>query len=330
VATLVVVFRWGAHGVLWGGLISTAVLTAGVLAATITTNLTAPALHMFRGMFQFATSLGVGGIAMFIIHSGDRLFLQRYTSLADIGVYGLAYKIGMLVSYAQSCFGAFWSANAYTILQSEDGRRVFARMNTYQMLAVTYIAVLVVAFSSPLLRIVTPPQFWGAIALVPGITVAYLVRTEGDFFRQTLLVSGRPGLAAKINWAGAIVCLAAYWILIQRWTLWGAIVATILTFSVILLISYFIARKHPSFALEGGRLAKIIAVGIGAGLTAVAVQGSSMPVTIGVALLIAVAFPAALWLIGFPLPAERAAVGALRTKATNTILRRNRLAATTR
>ena len=39
--------------------------------------------------------IGLGGVAMLVIHYGDRFFLQRSASLADVGIYSLAYKLGM-------------------------------------------------------------------------------------------------------------------------------------------------------------------------------------------------------------------------------------------
>ncbi len=121
----VVFWRLGVTGVLWSGVLS---------AAAVTVVTTAFCLSHIRFRVRFGTRLlgsfirysaplGVSSLGVFIINYGDRFFLQRYVSLADIGIYALAYKAGMLITYLQMPFETYWRAQMFSIIKAPHGRR---------------------------------------------------------------------------------------------------------------------------------------------------------------------------------------------------------------
>jgi O-antigen/teichoic acid export membrane protein len=309
--SFVVVLRARVDGLLWSSVASSAALAIPLAACHLVNRQGAFSPALFRQMLAFSFPLGLSGIALLMIHSGDRFFLQRYTNLNDVGIYALAYKLGMLISYMQASFGTYWTANMYTALKAPGARSVFERMNTYQMLAVTYAGVGVVAFSSPFLHLAARPQFAACLPYVALITAAYVVRAQGDYLRLSLWLDKRVGADALLNWSGALFCVAAYALLIPRWTLWGAAAATFLTFCFVLAIAFGIVRRARGFGLEYARL--LILAGWAIVLSAVAVWAQNAPVVITLPLAagITVVYPLLLRCSGFWTAAERSALAGL-------------------
>ena len=77
---------------------------------------------LFVRMVRFAVPLGLSGIAMFIIHFGDRFIIPQYRPFSDLGMYAVAYKIGMLISVIHGSFQNYWSAQIYQIAKRPDAR----------------------------------------------------------------------------------------------------------------------------------------------------------------------------------------------------------------
>jgi O-antigen/teichoic acid export membrane protein len=258
--------------------------------------------------------LGLGGIATLIINFGDRFFLPHYRPLDDLGIYVLAYKIGMLMSFFYGSFDAHWSAQVFQIMRREDSDRVFARMFTYVVLGLSAVGLALVVGARPILRIMVAPAFQDAAALVPVIVLAYYIRSLGDFLRSLFLVAGRTGYDAITNWFGSLVCLASYWMLIPRFGIWGAAYATVIAFFVIAAISAVWAYRVQRYRIEAGRLARI-GIGLGAALLPFFVlPATSLGTQIGVAAAALVIFPAALWVLRFATPGElRSGRAALQT-----------------
>ncbi|HEY7390832.1 MAG TPA: oligosaccharide flippase family protein, partial [Bryobacteraceae bacterium] len=66
--------------------------------------------RLMMRLVRYSMPLGVSALAVFLVHYGDRFFLRPRISLAELGVYSLAYKIGMLVSFCHAPFVLHWNA----------------------------------------------------------------------------------------------------------------------------------------------------------------------------------------------------------------------------
>jgi len=260
--------------------------------------------RVFISMAKYALPLGFGGIATFIINVGDRFFLPHYRPLADVGIYVLAYKIGMLIAFIYGSFEAYWSAQVFQLMRRNDSDWVFARMFTYVVLGIFFCVLILAVCARPVLRIMVAPAFLGAAPLVPIIALAYCIRAIGSFLCSIFLVAGKPGYDAITNWLGSLVCLVSYWILIPRFGYWGAAYATLIAFGVITAISAVWTYRLRPYRVEAGRLAKIGASLALAALPSLLLPASSLMSQIGVAVASSAIFPCALWAFRFATPGE--------------------------
>jgi O-antigen/teichoic acid export membrane protein len=251
------------HMKVWGVLSSslTAMIATGVPLAVYAFRVYPAAFEfpLLLRLAKFSFPLGLSGVALFVVHFGDRFLLPHYRPMSDLGVYSVAYKIGMLISLVYFSFHSYWSAQVYNIARRDDAAIIIARTFSYLMLVMTLTAMALVVGTHPALRILTRPAYAGAAPLVPIIVLAYWVRGIGDFFRCLFLVKGRPGYDAACNWIGSAACLAAYFLLIPRWGTWGAAIATLIAFTIIGLLSVFWSYRIYPYRLETTRLAKLAA-----------------------------------------------------------------------
>lgn len=260
--------------------------------------------QVFTRMLKYSLPLGLAGIATFFIHVGDRFILPHYRSFDDLGIYVLAYKFGMLLSFVYGAFHSYWTAQVFAVMRREDSDTVFARIFTYVLLTISFAAVGLVVCSRPAVRIMAPPPYMGAVGLIPIVVAAYFIRAIGDFLRCIFLAANRPGFDAVCNWVGAASCAAGYWLLIPRYGMWGAAYATLAAFSVIGIISVTWTYKVRRYRVETVRLLKIAAASLISLLPYVALRRSTLPMAIGVAALSVGLFPVTLWFLRFPTPGE--------------------------
>jgi O-antigen/teichoic acid export membrane protein len=258
--TLVAVFRLGVLGVVSSGL--TAVGITGLILAIYCFRkipLT-PDFKLLVRMARFSIPVSLGSIAMFIIHFGDRFILPHYRPLSELGIYGIAYKIGMMISLLSGSFQSYWSAQVFPLFRREDANEVIARVFTYLLLVLSVCSLGLIVFSRPAILILTTPKYEAAAAIAPVIIIAYYFRAIAEFFRCFFIVHGRPEYESICNWVGAVVCLAGYFILIPRFGMWGAGFATAITFVVIGVISVVWTYRLKPFHFELSRILKITGV----------------------------------------------------------------------
>ncbi len=306
IGTIALVGIWRLH--VWGVLATslTAIGVAGVFMGVHWLRTSRPAFdfRLFVAMAKFAAPIGLSGIAVFFIHFGDRFFLAHYRPLAELGIYVLAYKLGMLLAVIYAAFQIYWSAQVYHIMQRHDADEVFARLFTYVILGISFFGLGIVVCARPTLRILAAPAYQGAAALVPVVVVAYYMRAVGDFLRCLFLAAGRPGYDAACNWLGALFCLTGYLLLIPKYGIWGAAFATAGAFAVIGVVSVVWTYRLRPYRVESGRIAKI-GLALAAALPVyVLPRTASLPAEIGLAAVSVLVFLLALWVLRFATPGE--------------------------
>lgn len=263
-------------------------------------------------MFRYSLPLGVSGLGEFLLHFGDRIFLRPNVSLAALGLYGLAYKFGMLVAYASAPFYTYWNAQMVGIVRAPGGERVYARTATYVLLGLTYITLLLAVFAHPIIALWTAPDYAPAATFIPWIGLAYVIRAMGSYFLNTFLLEKRSSAVARITWLATIVCLGGYALLVPRYKLWGAVIATTAGFTVIFIAGLWESQRFRHFDYEYRRWAKIAVSGaVIAGLHLAWHPAGFWP-NAAIACLVAVLFPLSLILMGFLDPGERQSIRQLR------------------
>ena len=305
---LVVVFHLKVLGMVLSGIAAATVPT--LMLAAICWRTARPTFdgRLFLRMVKFAAPIGVGGLALFCTNFGDRLILPRYVSLADIGLYNLAYKIGMLTSLAYSSFHTYWSSQIFGLMKRDDADALFARLLTYAFGGIGAMVLGLIVFAKPAIHLLAHRDYSGAAVLVPIIATAYGVRSLGDFFRSRYYLAGHPGYDAIANWLGAGLCLCGYLMWIPRFGVWGAAFATLLAFCSVLAVTLIWTFRLRPYRVEAGRLAKI-AIALAAMLSVfMALPVAPLLGQIAYGTLVAAGFPGLLWLFGFPTAAEREAI----------------------
>ena len=299
------VLHMGLTAIVWTTVITNAILTvwlAGMIFADVRM---AFSWRHLNEMFRYSLPLGVSGLGEFLLHFGDRIFLRPNVSLTDLGLYSLAYKFGMLVSYASSPFYTYWNAQMVGIVRAPGGERVYARMATYVLLGLTYMTLLLTVFAHPIITLWAAPDYAPAAKFIPWIGLAYVIRAVGSYFLNTFLLEKRSSAVARITWMAALVCVGGYALLVPRYKLWGAVIATVVGFSVTFVVGLWESQRFRHFDYEYVRWLKVVVSAAVIIAVHLAWHPAGFLANLAVASVVALLFPVVLVLIGFPDAGER-------------------------
>ncbi len=323
VAVLVLVagLHWRIGGVLGGNLIAGAFVTIPLTVYCLRIYGLAFDRALFLRMVRYAVPIALSASALFVIHFGDRFILPHYRSFQELGLYAIAYKLGMLISFVHGSFHTYWSAQVFRLVQRDDAHSVVPRIFTYMCIVLSFCALAFTVGASPALRIFATPAYYGAVVLVPVIVSAYLMRAIGDYFRSFFYTEGCPGNDSIVQWIAAVFCLGAYFLLIPHYGAMGAAIATLLTFLAVAIISMVWVYRIRPYRLEGTRLIKIAAITAALGLLHFLLPVSSLVVEIGLDVLLLAAYWLLLILARVPLDNEWHAVLSVFRRLTGRLAR---------
>jgi O-antigen/teichoic acid export membrane protein len=250
---------------------------------------------IFRKLAGYGAPLAIGSVGMLVLHFGDRYVLSRWVTLSAIGNYALGYKIGMLVANFQGAFSQYWSAQVFPLLKRPEGEKIYVRVSTYYTVGLVFVALSLATFSRPLLQIIVTPAYYPAMAFVPVIAVAYVLRALGDYLRTVFFTERRTGYDAAVIASGVTICVILYGILIPRIGAWGAAIATVTAFGAMVPISFWFAQRVKRHSFEWKRIIAGSLCGLGLYTLARILFAWHLGPDFLIAALCCSAFPVVLW-----------------------------------
>ena len=225
-----------------------------------------PDLSMARKFITYGWVLLPAGYAMWILNLSDRLFLAHYRTLADIGVYSVAYTIGCLpILLILSPIWMFYSPVATKAWEKRDFaeiKKIFSASIKLIWALILLFVGLLVTFYRPFMLLITSEEFLAGPWLAVIICMGYTFSVVGSYGAVTLGLAMRPKLVTYTHIGAAIVNILFNWLLIPAYGIYGAAVATCLAFSLQCVAEFSLGAKYLSLKLPLLFMAKCcIAVG---------------------------------------------------------------------
>ena len=262
---LLVVFKLGLYAILVSAFAVNAImfLGLGIYSLRTLSGWAGADWGILRRVASYSAPIGVASVAMMLIHYADRFFLSQYCSLAEIGVYALAYKLGMALSYLNLPFQMFWRSQVYSIVGERDGEGVYVKVFTYFEFAFIVSAFVLAIFSGLAVRVLAKEPFWGAAVYVPWLVCAYAARALEYQIQSALLLGAKTRKIMYSTLTGVGVCMTGYAFAIPAFGVWGAVLATCLAFATMLVVTFFFARRQMRFQMPYGKLVTLPVLAVG-------------------------------------------------------------------
>ena len=303
--------HWGVQGILISNLITNVALGSILLAYVIRATGLGFDGGTLRTMVAYGYPLVLVQLSLFGINFADRFFLQATAGFTQVGIYALAYKFGiMLNTLVVASFFQVWNAKSFEVASDPGAPAFYTRVFTYFTMGLLAAGLGMSLVIRDVIGIVAPPAYSAAAILVPLIVTAYVLNGIGTYFELGLKLTNRTPILGAIFAGTCAFCLALYWILIPRYGMFGAVLATVLAFAFKAVWVYAQGSRAYPIRFEFRRL-------VPAALLAALLWGARFvlpPLPRAVSLAVGVAFFAAyvalLWALGWIRAGERAALAA--------------------
>jgi O-antigen/teichoic acid export membrane protein len=240
----VAVLRQGVVGVVYANLIANAVggvALAGYLMSRVGRKVSR---EKFGQMFRYGAPLIVQSLASFVLVFSDRFFLRSFSTLSQVGIYALAYKLaGIVPLLVSGPFTLTWSWQQFELAKKKNAREIYARIQTYQLLVSASVALAISVLARDILRVLSPSSYWGAAGLVPLLAFSYVLADMRSVVLSGVYVERATHYLAYIGCAVAVVNLGLNCLLIPRFSAMGAAVATVLSYALYLVFVYLAAQR---------------------------------------------------------------------------------------
>ncbi|HZE73245.1 MAG TPA: oligosaccharide flippase family protein [Pyrinomonadaceae bacterium] len=271
---------------------------------------------LLKQLLRFGLPLIPAGLAYWILNLSDRFFLQRYADLTQVGLYSVSYSIAAVLHMVIGWFNTAYAPYCYSIAKEPGATTIYARVMVYSIALLTLLGLGLSLFAREALALLTPPSYHAAAPIVPLIVLSYL------FFEVYYIVSFGFDLTRKTGYApfiigtSALINLGLNVVLIPRYGMYGAAVATLVSYMLLPVIEYPIVRRLYPVPYAWGRLAKLFIISCLVYLAGAWLKTGRILIDLGSGLSLILVWGLALYLARFFTPPELSAARAAAQRLT--------------
>ncbi len=255
---------------------------------------------LLKESFSYGAPLVFVGISLNILTLASRYLLKVLGDMADVGVYSMAAKFGMLINMV--LITPFRQALYPLIFRLSDQREiknVYRKFLTF-FLFVAFVFVLGISlFAREIVTVVTSADYMEGYVIVPFIAFSYLLFGARILFVGVLAAEKKTKIIAYSSIAGALLNIVANIVLIPVWGITGAAFATLLSYFFIVVITFLPQQKIYFINWDWKRAAKASICAAVIYAASLFTYVSDIYLSIGLKLLFFFAYPLLLYLWGF-------------------------------
>ena len=211
-------------------------------------------------MLRFGLPTVPAEVSVFALFFVDRIWLYRFESAADAGLYSLSVKLAGIVVFTVRAFQYAWPPLAYSIADDAEAARVYARITTYYVLFTGLVVAGLALLGRWLVRIFAAPEFFAAHEALPWVALGWALY---GLFLVLVAMAGRARITvrnAPAALCGLAVNIALLAVLVPPLGIAGAGLALTGAYAVMLAVMWILTRNLFPVAFEWGRLGRFVAV----------------------------------------------------------------------
>jgi O-antigen/teichoic acid export membrane protein len=215
-----------------------------------------------RAMLAFSLPLVPSSIGVFLNGFADRLVLQHTRSLAEVGIYGVAFRIATVVALLLAGFQG--AATPMILARHQDPTTPGELARIFRLFsALALIVFLTVSlFADTEVRVLASGSYARADILVPYMFMSALL--FGVYiFAPGLTIVRRTGTFALVSISAGLLNLGLALALVPPLGLQGAGLATVASSAVFFLLTMFFSQRHYPVGHNWVRLGTALMVAIG-------------------------------------------------------------------
>jgi O-antigen/teichoic acid export membrane protein len=276
----ILIFHLGAAGVLIG-------FVAGHMAAGIAGLIVnrmdfsaAPKFRRLPELLIFSLPLVLSGTALWFIGYVNRPILAHRVSADDVGLYAIAAGGVNMLALLIGAFRNAWQPFAFSIMGSEGSEDVYSHALTLFTAAGMTIAICVSLFSPQALMLINAytHKNWSGAAPSVGPLAMGVIFSAMYFVMQTgIYISKRTSSIAWTMGIAALANIILNFLLIPRYGILGAAIATAAGHLIALIALYLVAQRIAPIPYHPARLITTILAAIAVIAVAQHFQTGSIP-----------------------------------------------------
>lgn len=200
--------------------------------------------YLCKSMLKYSIVLLPTSFLWWIIDSSDRVMISSLLGSNSNGIYAISYKIPAIIASLAGIFNQSW---VFTVVKEKESKNKSEYANTifnsvYIIMAI--VALIIITFIKTFFKFYLSPDYYTAWKYVPFLLVGSLFLSFGTFFSASYNAykDGKGMLFSSI--LGALVNIFLNFLLIPKFGIYGAAIATCISYISVFFYRYIDTQKY--------------------------------------------------------------------------------------
>jgi O-antigen/teichoic acid export membrane protein len=204
-------------------------------------------LKILQGALSYSLPIIPSILSAWVLDLSDRIFIERYCSLSDVGIYSMGYKFaGVLVLLSGGFFTAY-TPMFFRIANSDNvvtEKNLLYRINTQFTLIILILTFITFILAKDTMRIFIDSKFFESYKILQFTVLGYFFLVLSDILNLSFAQNKKMVTYMFVNIGGAILNLILNWLLIPKYGMFGAAYSTTISFALLFVVKYNFARNY--------------------------------------------------------------------------------------
>lgn len=202
---------------------------------------------ILRNIFSFSIPMIPNIVFSWIINLSDRIFIEKYLNLSEVGIYSLGFKIGSIILIFASSFYTAFNPYFYKIANSENQLKAKEKLYntiTIYLIVLILICFVVAFFSKEIIYLLFDERYKKAYTIVPIIALSYLISQSNGILNLYFYQQKKSGLISIFVFVSAFISIVFNILLIPRIGIEGAAYASLISSTILFTLQYCLSKYY--------------------------------------------------------------------------------------
>jgi O-antigen/teichoic acid export membrane protein len=219
---------------------------------------------LFKHLLKFGLPYLPAGIASMFMQVIDRPIVERLKGYSVLGIYQANYRLGIFMMLYVSMFQFAWQPFFLENAKEKDSKQIFARVFTYFTAIGAVVLVVISFFIADVAKIevhhfsLIGRNYWSGLSIVPIVLLAYLLNGFYINFSAGLFIKEKSIIFPFIMAIGAIANVDANFLLVPKYGITGAAIATLISYFLMAVGFYIASLKIYPIKYEWNKISVML------------------------------------------------------------------------
>lgn len=216
--------------------------------------------QLLKQMLAYSLPLLLLGIAGIMNQTIDKIIFpmvypDKEIGMQQLGIYGASFKIAMVMMMFTYAFRFAYEPFVFAKNGSSDCKQSYSDAMKYYIITALLI-FLGMVFYLDVFQYVLGPQYRVGLAIIPIVLITYLV--QGIVYNLSLWYKlvDKTYYGAIFSIVGFVITLIINIVFVPIYSYWASASASLISYIVMLLLSYFLGQKYYPIAYPLKEIAK--------------------------------------------------------------------------